>query len=663
MSSEINKLKMRTANNKPQRMPITTQVIGTTDFFKTSVVAFQEVVPGEHVKLQKIVSIQGKPMAMPAEVKLKHSLRAFWVPQRVISKDWLSFITGTPFVWDGKNAIHEEDQNINNNWLVNMFTYSKNGLMEPALDLKEEGGGIAGGGNVKGHWDIFIMNMTKSPEGKLPTVNEPFSPYGQGWWYLTNKGRHVLSILSQIGIEINWVIDNDNIDIYNNFRPAGMQDLETGKDNMSSKAIVALFKVMCDWYIPSQYENEYAEFLERVKDMTSLVNRGSNYAQAEEIMTKFLDVITFIAYEVDYFTGAWKQPTGPNDDKSKISISDITSKGQNAEGEIGKLNYSQVQYNNKNDNTTPKGPTIQRTDNNGIVMNLSKYILNALDAVQNYVTRNRIAGYRPVDRFLAQFGVHLNYIQTGRSQYLGGSTVNLNISQVVAQAETAGATAEAGGATDQQLLGGKGAILGGTNKLGVSWKADEHGYIIIIQTIIPQVGYYQGLKPWHKRLHPMDFYTASFDNLGIEAIPQSLLMHNYMNNHYQRPSTEITPNAEQIWGYGSTYSSYKVGFDVLSGDYRVRSLAEGIQSMHTMRIIDNNAAIAPKSVSLDFIRGDGAEYDRLFAYTGDDVDHIYFTSLTINTGTKPMKSTSEAMDITDGEGQWTEFETGGSYMN
>lgn len=646
MATEISKLKMRTANNRPQKMPITTMHIGTTDFYRPSIVEFTEVVPGEHVKLDTIISIQGKPMAMPAEVQLQHSLRAFYVPQRVISKDWNSFITGVPFRWRNNQnnevlGIHDEDMFIDNMRLIEIF-------FDPANEYMTHNG-------IYTDHDISMTWIN-------PNNDEIENTYHR----FTTKGKQFYNILCQIGCEINWVArGNFNIDGYKkenymqgtvNIKDA-ISEGYLEQDKMSFKPIMAVIKMMYDWYVPSQYENYYQDMFETMKERHNMNDTFLN----QDTVSRMFDVFTFVAYKAGYFTSAWQNPNGPNENIETVSVEDPTIPGRaiyrntvKSEGNNQDTKGTPVlSYQGKAENT-PKG--------------ITAYALRALDAIQNYVTRNRIAGYRPIDRFLAQFGIHLDYIQTGRSNYLGSNTINLNITQVIAQAETAGTEAEATGAADQQLLGGKGAVLSGLNKLHTEWKVEEHGYIIVVQTIIPREGYYQGLKPWFTRTNKLAYYNPTFDNLGTEAIPRKLLFHSLnvtagesnaddVWNTYQ---IDIASNPSQIWGWSGTYMTYKVGFDTLSGDFRIKSLATGIDSMHSLRIIGKNT---PASINKGFMIGEQKQYDRLFAYTADDIDHIYFTAVRKHSGTKPMKSSSESMELTDGEGNYTEFEVGGSYMN
>lgn len=650
MSSEISKLKMKTANARPQKMPITTQCIGTTDFFKPTIVSFQEVVPGEHVNLDTIMSIQGKPMAMPAEVQLKHNLRAFYVPQRVISKNWLKFITEKPYKdEDDAMAVHTKDTIISNFYFVIMFLSEEFQLIR---NIKKTQG----------------MNEEYYNSHDLCcTFNDSHEVEVYVYFDLTNKGRRLYDILLGCGYNINWYLPGNGADWGWEYDTNGTLTLvdsgndwggtvegflekitkEQGLENMSFKPFYAYMKIFADFYQPSQYEEYYNEIVEDIKD--------AEYIYDLQIFDRFIDYILNVAYEIDYFTGAWKTPTGPNEKiQTNIEIKDISM--QNA-------SYKSTAAVTGDTNTPKIGRRLEDGTWGATPANITKYILNALDAVQNYVTRNRIAGYRPVDRFLAQYGIHLNYLQTGRCQYLGGNTVSLNISTVVSQSET-GDSAGQTGQTDQQLLGGKAAIVSGMNRLNTKWKCDEFGYIVVIQTIIPRIGYYQGIKPWVARIDKMQFYNATFDNLGVETIPKKYLMHSYQGTDPVKVQNEW----ERIWGYSGTFMDYKVGFDTLMGDYRLKTLNQGIESMHSFRIIkesnvENIGEELPQSIQWSFLNGEQAQYDRLFAYTNDDVDHFYFSTLNRNTGTKPMKSASETLDITDGEGNYTEFEVGGSYMN
>ena len=284
---------------------------------------------------------------------------------------------------------------------------------------------------------------------------------------------------------------------------------------------------------------------------------------------------------------------------------------------------------------------------------ITDYLLRALDAIQNFTTRNRIAGYRPIDRFLAHFGKRLDYIHTKRAQYIDGNTNNLAVIDVTAMAQTDGATAGKSGMYDAELLGGQAAKVSGQNGISIKWTADDDGWIFIIDTIVPRNGYFQGLKNHCLRVNWLDLYNPEFDNLGTQPLRRIELFH-------ASEGCDTPLNDEQIWGFEPTYMGMKTGWDTKSGDRRIRTLNAGLEAMDTLRTFDSQGENLPQSVDSSFLKGEQKQYDRIFQYMNDNVDHYYFTAKTTDNGAKPMKSVSESLPLTDGEGNVTEWQYGGS---
>lgn len=627
MSNYLTKLRTITGERKASKFSLPCTHIGTTDFFKPSIAYIREVVPGDEFDVKTIVDLRGKPMALPTMGNFKHTLRAFYVPQRVISKDWLSFITGTNFKWDGSWGEHKEDQYIYNSTLVRLFMTTSYGLTR-----QPESGETRY--DITCQWRKYDLEEEKYVYGWVTPEHR----------MLTNKGRLVYSLLQELGYNINWVLYTDE----NATNPLiTNQNYEYGNElKMSSKKICALVKVIMDYYVPSQWQLDSDYYWDMWKDQKVLSMSDLGH---------MLDIIDFVCYDMDYFTGAWNTPTGPN--------APIGASGGKVWMKDESMNPGHTQINMKNSDGTPYVSSQVAPGQTGNIQTISSYILRALDAVQNYVTRNRIAGYRPIDRFLAHFGIKLDYIQSGRCSYIAGNTTNIIVSDVTSTAEIddqAGGSAE----NEQSQLGGVAGKLVGRNGLNFKWKCEEHGYIIILQTIIPSVGYVQGVNRENLRLKVTDFYHGEFDTLGCDAIARGELWNS--NNGLQCNEDKDNPNA--IWGYGVRYMPYKVGHDVLSGDFRVESLNTGMECMHLFRTwaehdYDGEQEEVPTQISYNFLKGDNEQYDRIFMYDKGDVDHVYFCANTGVTAIRPMETISEGLPLEgDQEGKSVEFDYGGSYM-
>lgn len=659
MSNEVTKIQMRSANNRPQKMSLEFLHHGTSDFFKPQVIHCQEVRPGETVKLHTQVNIKGKPMMMPGEIQIKHHISAFWVPNFATHPDWFAFRTNLPFELNSSYAKHENDYWFYNCQLVQLFFYHDSKtqyIKDHPLQINWSTTAI-NPDTQQTKYDISLSLWDGDAQG-----NNTFKGVLQ--FNLTNQGRILYNLLQQLGYEINWQVCNNNTlsqidwqdkttiwegifthDGYQGFDLFNLSGANSGALPIAARPLIQFMKIMLDYYIPPQYENNFSKMFTNILKNEHIMTIPNTYSPT--IGNLIIELASWVNYNIDRFTGAWKTPQGPNDSTTDFKLKDITNQGTgDAVGSIW-------------ESGTDKTPIIkssingnQATQNFGI----TDYILRALDAIQNFTTRNRIAGYRPIDRFLAHFGKRLDYIHTKRAQYIDGNTNNLAIIDVTSTAEAAGVTPGGTGLNDAKLLGGQAAKANGSITIDVNWTADDDGWIFIIDTIVPRNGYYQGIKNHCLRVNWRDMYNPEFDNLGTQPIRRIELFHN-------SEGSGTILNQEQIWGYEPTYMGMKTGWDIKSGDRRLRTLNAGLDSMDTLRTFKADGSDLPQSNQSSFLRGENAQYDRIFQYMFGDVDHYYFNALTRDEGTKPMKSISESLPLTDGEGSTTEWQYGGgNYM-
>lgn len=637
MSNQVGMLKMRTANKKQQRIPQNFMHISTTNFYMPQVCFIKKVMPGEHVKIRTTMNIKPRALSMPAEIQLEHNLRAFWVPNFTTHKDWFAYRTNTPFTTTEGYAVHENDYYTYNSAIVKMF------VTNPVLR------------KVGWHTDTQPLD---SYDINIAVFN-PNRNTLKGFFAfdLTRKGRLMLSLLQQLGYEINWQIqqtpEGATADQWDS--PIYWESRETNlsEEKLVIRPILSLCKVMIDWYVPSQYQNSYQNYLEQIL----MENKDYKDISGSAFGTWMSDLMLTICYKADRFNAAWKNPTGPNNESSKFNIQD------NSVVNLSNPQLRSAATNETNGTINSTGTAIIRTakDSQGnqtnYVYNLSDYILRALNAIQNYTTRNRIAGYRPVDRFLAHFGIHLDYVHTKRSQHIKSNVQYMYGNDIINLAQNGNQEPAKYMVDEKDTLGGKGSVMSAKNGIDIEWKADDDGWIIVIGTIVTGGGYYQGIKnhvlgaDWRQSL-----YNPEFDNLGTTGINKAEVFHSAMYQGQWIPDNVV-------WGYEPTYMGMKVGYDTISGDFRIPTLNTGLEAMHTLRTFNETGSDVGETVSSAFLKADGSEYNRIFDYAEDDVDHFVTTIRTVNSGTMPVESVSESLPITDGEGNTTKFEYGGNYMN
>lgn len=212
--------------------------------------------------------------------------------------------------------------------------------------------------------------------------------------------------------------------------------------------------------------------------------------------------------------------------------------------------------------------------------------------LQEWLERNARGGARYIEIIMAHFGVRSSDARLQRPEFLGGSATPITISEVL---QTSANNTEP---TPQGNMAGHGVSVGSSNY--VSYKCEEHGYIIGIMSVMPKTAYQQGIPKHFKKLDKFDYYWPSFANIGEQPILNEELFH--QNN----------PTDAETFGYTPRYAEYKYIPSTVHGEFR-----DSLKFWHMGRIFGSKPTL-----NQDFIECDSAEVDRVFAVNAD-TEHLY----------------------------------------
>jgi hypothetical protein len=118
--------------------------------------------------------------------------------------------------------------------------------------------------------------------------------------------------------------------------------------------------------------------------------------------------------------------------------------------------------------------------------------------LQEWLERNARGGARYIEIITAHFGVRSSDARLQRPEFLGGSSTPITISEVLQT------SANANEPSPQGNMAGHGVSVGSSNY--VSYRAEEHGYIIGIMSVMPKTAYQQGVPKHWKKLDKFDYY-------------------------------------------------------------------------------------------------------------------------------------------------------------
>lgn len=585
MASFLDKMKINTATDSRVKLDLGSQHISTANFMQYNVAWSKELVPGEKISVNMETFVRMNPLPVPTFGRGNINTRAFFVPFRTIFPAWTDFITDTRHNFNiagvalGQSQLVTSVPTVANNTLVSLFTTTTG---DYALSFKVDTAALAD----------FV----------LP---------GDGNRYKFNtKGRQFYKQLLSLGYNINWTT--------------------TDNTKYSALPLIALAKVYIDWYWPSQYASDtrYAN-VDAICNYNSITSASSqyNFALTTAHLQNILSVISEgVCYDSDYFVSAWDNPVNPTDGAySNVTLTDITTyNGGQGANYMPTISADSTSY-------TGGTPTIS-ANGTGDSKLISQYAVTALKSLTDYMKRHQLVGARALDRYLARFGYNLPAEKLNRSIYLGSKHQPLQFGDIMSTASTD--TAPLGGFAGKGISYGDGSF---------EFETEEYGIMIIISSIIPRTGYYQGVDRNVLHIGKLDYYTPEFDNLGTQPITQSELFLPMDASSVTNPQNLQTG----IFGFTPRYAEYKTGKDRLTGDFRVNSADTTLDAWHMLREVEYEGSETPAH-NVGFVRGkDALQYSRIFYNADTEVDQMYVIYNFDVTSSSPMKSMFDTYEFED----------------
>lgn len=171
--------------------------------------------------------------------------------------------------------------------------------------------------------------------------------------------------------------------------------------------------------------------------------------------------------------------------------------------------------------------------------------LRAANSLQKWMERNNLAGYRYSDQIYAQFGIYPSDAIMDRSLYLGRSVHTVYNKSVY--------STYTGSDSSEDTLGKKGAssqVLG-EGSLVDKFTASEHGFLMVLASLVPRPVYGSGCERRNFRTKVSDFAFPLLAGMGDQAI---------LGRELNGDST-----SDDVFGYTDLYAEYKFRNDKVHG--------------------------------------------------------------------------------------------------
>lgn len=329
-----------------------------------------------------------------------------------------------------------------------------------------------------------------------------------------------------------------------NFNITGIFNL-----NYNVLPLAAYQKIYCDHYRFEQWEKAQP------------YTYNFDYYAGQDILTPYLTGVTaqnllkqeniftlrYCNYPKDMFMGLL-----PSSQLGDIATVDISSVGiKISDGRSLSVGAPASGNNNYTVNiaagTTATGQQIVTSQSNFDIL-----AFRVAQATQKYREVAQCAGQGYKEQLEAHWKVKLSNALSDHCQYIGGSSSQIVISEVVNQSVAGDVQAD---------IKGKGIGSGSGSE---SFSTNEHGILMAMYHAVPILDY-SLTGPDLRLLHTLatDLPQSEFDSLGLESIPAFSFL-NDLNITATNPS-EYTVNT--ILGYGSRYLPYKTQVDTVDGAF------------------------------------------------------------------------------------------------
>ena len=227
--------------------------------------------------------------------------------------------------------------------------------------------------------------------------------------------------------------------------------------------------------------------------------------------------------------------------------------------------------------------------------------------VQKYYEELARGGSRYREMIYSLFHTKISDKTVQIPEYLGGTRITINMSQVI---QTSGTTTESpqGNTAAVSVTPYNGSMF--------TKSFEEHGFVIGVCCIRHDHTYQQGLERMWSRKTNLDFYYPVFANLGEQAILKKEL---YLTG---------TAKDEQAFGYQEAWAEYRMKPNRISGKFR--SNAQGtLDSWH----YGDNYTETP-SLSQAWMKEGDSEIQRTLAV--DNEPQFIMDTIIDNTSVRPM---------------------------
>ena len=518
-----------------------------------------EVLPNEHYEINPQIFLRTMPLNSAAFVRMRQHIEFFFVPMRVLLRQFNQFVVGTRYPVSALSALNDFNRQL------------------PSIRLNE---------------------IRKWYVGTTQTDGLRIS--------LRENSRRLFDLLEYGFSSTRAITDENYPDKYTQSSPS----LSQSSPSVNILRFAAYQKIYQDYY-----RNPYWEAVDATAfNFDDKFGLSLTFATDKDRLTN-LFTLRYRNWGKDFFTSVQPSFQGAPFVTRPINMSSFSMSGSGDNqsfvpryssvmkfdlGSLPSENFSTSVLEADADSTQSGGYTIP-------IHNIrAAFALDKLYRLQQQAG-NGSYGEQIRNRF-GFGGVHDDW----KTTYIGGSSSPISIGEVITTANT-----QSGSEGSNAVLGQTGDIYGkasSVNDARITFDTKEHGIIMGIFSVTPDADYNSfGISPHNFKLNFENFYQPEFDRLG----------HQPLNSYYLSCMSTLSDSNSLSWlqrviGYQNRYLEYKTGVDKVHGQFCTGGTLSAWTAPRNSGIISDNSGggfglyslkVSPKIMnSICSVAFDGDDY-------------------------------------------------------
>lgn len=301
-------------------------------------------------------------------------------------------------------------------------------------------------------------------------------------------------------------------------------------------------------------------------------------------------------------------------------------------------------------NTSPVGSSSSVTVEQ-LFQSIKMPVLRGALALQRWLERLGVSGSRPLERIVSNFGVRPEPVRLQMAEFIGTKRINIGVDGLINTGSQAllsnpGSTPSNPFGSDYESYFGTftGKSSAGGRTEDWSYNANEHGYFMVIGSIMPNYindGYldpifFRGLSA--KSEGSKDFFVPEMDGSGYVPV---LLGHIANPLRGSGSTAWKSADIDQVVGYQPRYEDYRYIMDKISGDFNEPASRAYLRNMAFVRNLTETLEPSAVFAGLNLTtpdEDDRALFDNHFQVTDQLLDHFIVNNFIVVDAVRPISA-------------------------